>query len=439
MKLKRSLLLGTLVLASGGACGNRLLVGMDPDAGPPSGAAGMTGAAGVIAETAGTTGAGGAAGVIGETAGTTGIAGVTGAAAATGAAGAAGSGTATQIVTPLRISGMEAVYRLAAVIWKDLPSDDLNSQAQLGVFKNTDDLHGAVRQLLADPRARKGVGAFYRWWLDLDRLANVQKDPNLFPQFNATLAHDMASETETFGVNITLDPNGTYQTLLTAPYSFINQRLSTIYGVAGITGEELQRAELDTRQRAGLLTQPALQALGSLAQRNSPSQRGKYISQRFFCQQVPAPPANVPRPADPLPAGTTMRAYLASHTGAEASCAACHSMLDQPGLAFETFDAIGRWRTIDNGAPVDVSGLKIYQLPGPPMVNGPIALASLVANTGQTQDCMVRYWLQYALGRDLTSSDEASVQQAAAASRAAGFNLKELIFSVLTTDSFLAP
>jgi hypothetical protein len=436
MNLERpSLLLSLLVipLSLGSlACSNRLLVGQDPDGGTPTGAAGTTSM---------TTNTGGA--------GTTGYNPNPGGAGTSGyndSSGAGTTGTVTQQLIPLLISGEEAVYRLAAVIWKDLPDDDLNAQARLGSFKTTADLHGAVRQLLADGRARKGVGAFYRWWLDLDRLSTLTKDATLYPEFTPELAADMATETETFGVNVTLDPNGTYKTLMTAPYTYVTERLGKIYETAGAAGNmAFQRIELDTERRAGLLTQPALQALASSAKRPQPSHRGAEIFNRILCRPVPLPPANLPEPS-PITPGTTTRSWLAQEVSSSGSCAACHALLDPPGLAFEAFDAVGRWRTVDNGAPVDVSNLRIVAAfsplnTGPEVVSGPVQLASAIANSKEGTECIARQLLSYALGRPLTESntDRISVSQATATFSASGYNLKELFYGVLTSNAFLAP
>jgi hypothetical protein len=431
MKLTRSHLLLACFVVSAAACDNRLLVGQDPDAGAPSGAAGTgnptSGSAGTTAPTSGSAG---------TTAPDTGAAG--GAAApGTGAGGAAGGGP-SHLLTPLQVSGEEAVYRAAQVIWKALPDDDLFAQGRQYV-ETPADLHGPVRQLLADARARTGVGSFYRWWLELDRVKDLPKDAALFPEFTPALAADLATETETFGVNLTLDPNGTYQKLMTAPFTYGNERVASIYGVPGFAGvTTFQRLDLDAAQRAGLLTQPALQALGSLEKRNAPTLRGANVMSKFICRSVPLPPAGIPQPK-PIAPGMTTRQWLSAEVGTQASCSACHALLDPSGYAFESFDAIGRSRLTDNGLPVDVSNLRINLLSSAPLLQGPVELANAIANSAEGQECIVRQWLSYVLNRELNQYDEVSVAQAVSIARAAGFNLKEVIFAVLSTDAFLKP
>jgi len=339
----------------------------------------------------------------------------------------------------LPISASDALTRTATVLWRSPPDAALLSQA--GHISAVADLDAVIQQMLKDPRAAAGVGAFYRWWLDLPALAQVPKDTVLFPAYTPELQADMALETETFAVNVTLAMNGSYQMLLTAGFSFVDARLADIYGVSGVTGDTLQQVTLPAGQRAGLLTQPALQALGSTTTRNSPPHRGGYVEARFLCQQVPPPPANLSAtPLDLSRPGITLRQALASNEQQSPACTACHQMLDPFGNAFEGFDAIGRVRTIDNGAPVDVSGLNVMSLAaGPSLVNGPIELASAIADDPKAHDCMTRKWLSFALGRDLEAADDGAVTQIDAAFSAAGFNLKALIAAVLTSGPFLSP
>ena len=350
-----------------------------------------------------------------------------------------GGGGATGNATPLPISANEALTRAATVLWSSPPDPALLSEAsQIGTVA---DLHGVVQQMLTDPRAATGVGAFYRWWLNLPALAQLSKDTSVFPTYTPELQADMALETETFGVNVTLAMNGSYRTLMTAGFSFIDARLADIYGVSGVTGDTLQQVALPQGQRAGLLTQPALQALGSVATRNSPPHRGDYVASRFLCQPVGPPPPNLDAtPLDLSHPGITLRQALATNVQQSVACTGCHQLLDPFGDAFEGFDAIGRARTIDNGAPVDVSSLNVMSLSASPtVVNGPIELASLLADDAKAQDCMARKWLSFALGRDLQTSDDAAVAQIDASFSAAGYNLEALIAAVLTSGPFLSP
>jgi Protein of unknown function (DUF1588) len=224
--------------------------------------------------------------------------------------------------------------------------------------------------------------------------------------------------------------------------SFINARLADVYGVPNVQGDALTQVNLDPKQRAGLLTQPALLALWSDTARTDPSRRGTLVDEKVFCLDVPPPPANLP-PAATLTPGMTQRQATEAISSLSASCAACHALIDPPGLVYENFDAIGRWRTTDNGQPVDVSGLRILNINDTPVVvsGGPIELANVAAQAASSQKCMIRQWEAFALGKPNANALDSNIDlnEAYAVFKATSFNLKELIVSVLTTDAFLAP
>jgi len=366
----------------------------------------------------------------------------------TGGSGGGGSGgnvadggpTINRLQHPLPIPAQDALTRMAALIWKAPPDADLLSQAAAGHFVTIEDLYGPARQMLADPRATNGVGDFYNWWLHLPAIDELSKDAALFPTFNSQLASDMHNEVLTFALNVTLAMNGTYQTLIKAPFTFINARLADIYGIGGITGDSLQQVSLNPAQRAGLLTMPGMQALTSTNTRNGPSAHGRDVVQEFLCSAIPPPPANVPPISMPIPAGTTLRHWLEETHASNPACAACHHLIDPYGFAFETFDAIGRARTTDNGAPVDVTNLQLGSDDPPVTINGgAVELARLWSGETKAQECMTRQWLAYALGTDPYGVAANTVAQAQQPFVASGFNLKELIAAVVLTDAFLRP
>jgi Protein of unknown function (DUF1592)/Protein of unknown function (DUF1588)/Protein of unknown function (DUF1585) len=357
-----------------------------------------------------------------------------------GVDGTGGAGnTINRLQHPLPIAADQALTRMAALIWKAPPDGDLLSQAAAGHFVTIEDLYGPARQMLADPRAAAGVGDFYNWWLHLEEIDTLTKDPTLFPEFTSQLAADMHSEVLTFALKVTLDMNGTFETLLGAPFSFVNARLAAIYGLSDVTGDNLQQANLNSSERAGLLTMPGLQAQGSEHSRNDPPRRGKNIVERMICRLIPPPPPGVSMVPPPTRPGTTLRQELVIHQQ-DAVCGACHRFIDSWGLAFETFDAIGRARTTDNGSPIDVTNLTLEEIDPPRTINnGPIELAAILRRTVEAQTCMAQQWLAYALKTDLNILGATTVAQAFQPFKASGFNLKELIAAVVLTDAFLKP
>jgi hypothetical protein len=327
--------------------------------------------------------------------------------------------------------------RVAAVLWQQAPDDALTAAATGGGAVGTRSaLATVVRRMVDDSRASIGVGAFYRWWLDLDQVAQLKKDPMLFPAFTPELQADETNETLSFSVDTTLIRNGSFQDLMTARWSYVNWRLARVYGLTGVTSEPLVQTQLPPG-RAGLLTQPALQALGSFAIRNSPSHRGSYIARKFLCEAVPSAPPNVPALA--LAPGETVRQALRQEV-VSATCMPCHAWLDPLGYPFEAFDAIGAPRTNDNGGAIDDTAMVRDLATGFTLnVTDAADLAWQLSTFDTAEACMVRQWLTYALGRPLSDDDEPSVTTARAAFGGAGFNLKALIVAVLTSDAFLTP
>jgi Protein of unknown function (DUF1588)/Protein of unknown function (DUF1592)/Protein of unknown function (DUF1585) len=347
--------------------------------------------------------------------------------------GAAGAPVAAP---PLFIPPDVAIGRIARVLWQSNPDPDQVLPANI---KTTGDLKDIVRQMLADPRAAVGVRAFYRWWLALGDLETWSFDPTDYPDVPARFAADIVGETETYGVEVTFQTDGTLQTLMTAPFTFINASLASIYGVPGVTGDELQRVTLPPG-RFGLLTQSAFLVQGAAGVQTSPTHRGVFVARKFFCQSLPDPPPNEPPLRAPMP-GVTGRTALEAETASAAACNACHSMMDPIGFAFEGFDPLGRARTTDNGAPIDTSNLVILQtMPRDAHVDGALALVNVLANDPGVESCFARQWLAFALGGvDVTTLNDTLAEEVVAPFTAAQFNIKELIVAVLTSEAFLSP
>jgi hypothetical protein len=426
----------TLVAASVAASG----CGRSTPLGDPSGGAGVGALAGNGAMTGAAGATTGSAGGITGSPDTTGAAGAITGSAGAGTTGAAGSSSGAAGMAPadapLPISSQEALNRTAQVLWIDAPDGDLLTEAAMGQIKTTADLALIIRGMLADPRAASGVSAFYRQWLDLPDVATHVIDPTLFPSYTPAL-QAMADETETFGINVTLTMKGTYELLMTAPFTFMNAALGDIYGVSGL-GNSFQEIPLPPTERAGLLTQPALQVLGAYSTRTSPAHRGTYIASRILCETIPFPPAGLSG-LDPIPPGVTVRAQETSNVANE-FCQPCHVLIDPLGFAFEGFDAIGRARTTDNGAPVDVSGLKVRFPNGTTQtLDGPVELANAIANAPDAQNCFAQQWLSFALGRALVDADQPALAQIQATFRASSLTIEDLIVLVLTSAPFLAP
>jgi|GEM_PF-752239 len=456
-----------------GCDGNRHLVGIDSDRGVGSGTGGTGGNSGSIGSGTGASGPAGKGGTAGS-GGSSSSGGVgAGAGASTGAApgpalgagatgnsgavpgspggaaglgpigGAAGAIGGPPTPRPLSTTPRKAVYAVSRLLWQSTPDLPLLTKADSGALATSEDIRALALRMMTDARAETGVGDFYRWWLDLDQVAALgangqAKDPTLFPQFNADLSSSMASETQIFGSYVTLDGDGLFSTLLTAPFTFVNQALAAVYNVDGVTGTVLRRVALDPSERAGLLTQPGILALYTHGAVTAPVQRGYFWNEKLLCQMVPPPPANVPPLPVTSPFSTATTRQLLDQHRANPACAGCHSLLDPVGIALEHFDAIGQFRETENGLMIDTSSVLQTPSGGAVFFDGAPQLAAVLASSPDAQQCMARQWLAYAVGRSLTAQDDAVVAAVLAPFSASGFNLRELIAAVTATDLFLS-
>jgi hypothetical protein len=252
------------------------------------------------------------------------------------------------------------------------------------------------------------------------------------------MATAMASETQMFGTSVTLDGDGLFSTLLTAPFTFVNQALASIYKLDGVTGTALRRVALDPTERAGLLTQSGLLAVTAYVTRTSAVKRGYFWDDKLLCSPPPPPPANAPVLDSSLPASATMRQMLEQHR-ANPACSACHLLFDPLGLTLEHFDPIGQFRATEDGLPIDTSAVITFGFSSgrTATVDGAPMLATSLATAPEAQACMVKQWVAYAVNRPLTDQDNAAVADVQGAFSASGYNLRDLIAAVTQTDLFL--
>jgi hypothetical protein len=312
--------------------------------------------------------------------------------------------------------GVTLASRLALFLWNSIPDDALREDAVAGRLADAKVLEAQVRRLLADPRAATLVSDFAEQWLQLRLVNSKSPDPRRFPSFDDNLRRDMLHETELFLTSVLLEDKSVLD-LLRADYTFVNERLAAHYGMPNIYGSQFRRITLgpDMDIRRGLLGKGAFLTTTSKPDRTSPVTRGKWIMTNIFGMSPPDPPPNVP----PLPARATdargseheptMREKMLEHR-VRADCVQCHRMMDPIGFALENFDAVGLWRTTDEGTAVDPSA----QLFDNTMVDGPVALRQWVTRySSQFVRVSIEKLLTYALGRGLDYQDMPLVRSVA--------------------------
>lgn len=338
---------------------------------------------------------------------------------------------------PLRIPALEAVTRLARVLWKSAPDQPLLDAAAAGRPSTIAGARATAQTMIDDANGRDVAADFVVWWLGLERVLSVSLDARANPTWSPAVAASMLMEARLFTTDVVFRSGGRLATLFDAPYTFADQRLRQHYGVLD-PGSGFQKLSLGPVQHAGLLTQGAVLVIGTGASLTSPTKRGLLVRERMLCQDVPPQPIAVPvtPPAD-LPGVTRREEYqraLESPT-----CGTCHRLFDPVGFAFENYDAVGRYRTLDNGRPVDASAEIVNGEDASGSFRGAQELARKLATAEVVRRCFSRKWLEYALGRPVDARDSASVNQIVLAGEASGWDIKRVIVEAVVSPAFLSP
>jgi hypothetical protein len=321
--------------------------------------------------------------------------------------------------------------RLSYFIYRSMPDDTLLASAEGGKLVSKADVEREATRMLADPKAHDGVDGFFAEWLSLDQLASVAKDPSVTTDF-AALRGDIATETTKFADSIFFG-TGRWQDVLTSSATWINQPLAELYGQPGVVGQSFVQVTLDPKMRAGIVTQASFLSLAALTDESSPTQRGRFIREKVLCQMIPPPPPNIIS-LPPLANGQSNRQRYEA-TMSQPSCAACHSMMDGIGYGLEQYDAIGRFRTTDNGLPVDATGQITNLMNGPVAFNGGVDLALKLASSDEVRACAVKQWFRYALSRIEQDEDACSITTATHALQMSG-NLRDVVVAIASSDAF---
>jgi mono/diheme cytochrome c family protein len=307
---------------------------------------------------------------------------------------------------PHRVSDVELASRLSFFLWSTIPDAELLDLAERGRLNNPSVLEHQVRRMLDDPRADTLVSNFAGQWLQLRNVETVKPDPVIFP-FDEALRQSFLTETTLFLSSVFREDRSLLD-LLSADYTFVNQRLAEHYGIPRVYGSQFRRVSLSDANRRGLLGQGSVLTVTSYPNRTSVVQRGKWILENLLGTPPPPPPPDVPElKAAPHGKVLSMREQMQVHR-ANAICAACHGRMDPIGFALENYDAVGRWRGEDAGAAIDASGT----LPDGTVFEGPAGLSRLILT--KYRDDFVRTatekLLTYALGRGVEYYDYPAIR-----------------------------
>ncbi|MEP6783445.1 MAG: DUF1592 domain-containing protein, partial [Acidobacteriota bacterium] len=333
-----------------------------------------------------------------------------------------------------RIDDLDLASRLSFFLWNSIPDETLLSLAERHQLHAPAILAQQTTRMLHDPKAAALVTGFAAQWLGVRKAQNFVPDANIFPEFDENLRRSLQRETTLF-VESQIAEDRSIVDLITADYSFLNDRLAQHYGISGVSGDRFRRVTFRDGVRGGILGQGSVLMVTSYPDRTAPVVRGFWVLESLLGMPPPPPPPNIPDLKTVTDDGRplSMRAQMERHRKSPA-CSVCHVRMDPLGFSLENFDAIGRWRTTSGGMPVDSAAVFADGTP----IDGIAGLRALVL---KHQDSYVQTFaakmLTYALGRHLDYRDQPFVRQIARDAASSGYRWSAIIRSIVSSTPFL--
>jgi hypothetical protein len=340
----------------------------------------------------------------------------------------------------VRLTPHQVASRLSYFLTGSMPDDMLLAAADANQLGTAAEVTAHARRLLADAkRAGRAVTDFFIQWLEmtgLKALAAAAKSTKVYAQWTSVARDGAAAGLDAFVSAVMLDPqfDGKLSTLLLTPATFVNEATAPLVGISGVTGTALVRRDADAKQRAGLFTQLAFLAAKADQGSSHPTKRGNVIWRNLLCGPLGDVPPDVP-PVPALNPNQTTRQRFEQHD--KAACAVCHRFMDPLGFAFENYDGIGQFQTMDNNQPVDASGA--VTLPGGKSIRfaNAVELMTELAASDDVKHCMVQTWFEYGLGRAIEDGDGRSVTAALDEFGKNGGDLRQLLVTATGSKTFL--
>lgn len=335
--------------------------------------------------------------------------------------------------TAYRLSDLELASRLSFFLWSSIPDDELLTLAQQERLSEPEVLRKQTLRMLRDPRAEALVTNFAAQWLYLRNLETITPDLRLFPDFDHNLRQAFRRETELLFDSVVREDRSVLD-LISCGESFLNERLARHYGIPHVYGSHFRRVELSPEtHRGGLLRHGSILMVTSYATRTSPTIRGSWVLENIFGTPPPPPPPNVPSLQEKKTfAELTVRERLAAHR-ANPACASCHDLIDPVGFALENFDAVGRWRELEAGEPIDASGT----LPDGSVIDGIEGLEEgILRRPEMFVGTLVEKLLTYALGRGIEHHDGPAVRRIVNEAQRDDYRFSRLVTEIVSSPPF---
>jgi hypothetical protein len=331
------------------------------------------------------------------------------------------------------LSDWEIAQRLSYFLTNSMPDDELFAAARAGQLSTLEGVEQQVARLLAEPAARAALGHFHDQLLLLPAYTGIAPSPSLFPQVSSELGSSLLASTRALLGDLVFAREQGFADLMTTTRAFVDADLARLYGVSGSFGSELVAVELPAGERRGLFTQAGFLAANATGISPDPIHRGVFIAKRVLCREIAAPPNDV----TPLPASGlgTNRQIVEEHTESSPGCASCHRQRINPyGFVFENYDAVGAYRTIDNGLPVSAAAVPILDGDTVPVADA-LEFATALSTSREAHDCFAQHLFEYALGRNATEADEPMIHSLGQASLD-GRSIVELVASLALSPAF---
>ena len=334
--------------------------------------------------------------------------------------------------TAYRIGDPELASRLSFFLWSSIPDEELLKLAIDGKLHQPGVLEKQARRMLADPKSRSLVTNFANQWLYLRDLKSANPDVTVFPDFDDNLRQGFQRETEMLFESVMREDRSVLD-LLDADYTFVNERLAKHYGIPNVYGPDFRRVPVPSDARRGLFGQGSLLLVTSNANRTSPVIRGKWILENLLGAPPPTPPPDVPNLEEkPTATARSVRERIEQHR-ANPTCAGCHKIMDPIGLSLENFDAIGRWRAMDEGVKIDASG----QLVDGTAIAGPADLRKAMLARGDVfVAAMTEKLMMYGVGRETHYYDMPTVRAIMRDAAKNRYRFSDLVLGIVKSPAF---
>ncbi|MEO5770274.1 MAG: DUF1592 domain-containing protein [Polyangia bacterium] len=334
------------------------------------------------------------------------------------------------------LGAYELATKLSYALTNSMPDDELFRAAGAGQLTTPTNLANQAMRLVSSERGALGRDHLHFQMLRLGAYDGINRDKTVFPDFTANTPSAMRQEVLAFTRWI-FNQNYGVKEIYTAPVGFVNSTLAPIYQLTGTFTDQLTKVDLDPGQRSGLLTQAGFLAEYALGNDPDSIHRGVFVNQRILCVTLP-PPSPDAKPLGALEPNMTNRERVEKTTGSGTCGEGCHSTwINTAGFAFEAFDAIGKYRTMDRGKPVNTADTYPFNPEGPKSYSNAVEFSRLIARSTQAHSCYTRNWLSYINGRPVATEELPLVDYWALASRAGKLSMKDMILAMVTNEAFV--